>query len=494
MELPLFHPFENEWFTFGIFFIAIFILIGAAEFFRSKLKWNPEASRKMVHVIVGLMVTLCPLIFNSNLQPITLAAIFIIVNAITLESNAFKSMHATERTTYGTVYFPFAFLIMAVFFWEKPITLILSMVIMALSDTLASIVGEYEKQPLKFRLWDDEKSLQGSAAMFLSSTMIIYMGTDFFAWMYGAAFFLPLEVLIACAAFTGLAATLAEATSSKGSDNLSVPLVTAIAYEIFLINYTHGSLPILLLWTLGSAVIFYGAYKMRSLNGGGAVTAFVMGIFIFGTGGVQWIAPILAFFVLSSILSKLGKKSAEATQKGSNRDVLQVLANGGVPMIIAIVHFFHPFDLAYVMYLGAIAAATADTWATEIGFFSKNDPRHILNFRSVGKGTSGGVTLLGFVGSIFGAGVIALIGRVVTGGAVPVVWILIAGFVGSFVDSVLGGSVQAMFKCSVCNKETEKRMHCQMHTSHSKGFKWLDNDGVNFVNTVVGAMIAFMLF
>ncbi|MDP5957973.1 MAG: DUF92 domain-containing protein, partial [Candidatus Marinimicrobia bacterium] len=71
---------------------------------------------------------------------------------------------------------------------------------------------------------------------------------------------------------------------------------------------------------------------------------------------------------------------------------------------------------------------------------------------------------------------------------------LIAGFVGSFVDSVLGGSVQAMFKCSVCNKETEKRMHCQMHTSHSKGFKWLDNDGVNFVNTIVGVMIVFMLF
>jgi uncharacterized membrane protein len=146
------------------------------------------------------------------------------------------------------------------------------------------------------------------------------------------------------------------------------------------------------------------------------------------------------------------------------------------------------------MFLGAIAAATADTWATEIGFFSKKDPRHILNFKTVEKGTSGGVTLLGFVGSIFGAGVIALIGRTVTGGSVSVEWILVAGFVGSFVDSVLGGSIQAKFTCSACGKETEKRMHCQMHTSHAKGFKWLDNDGVNFVNTIVGAVIVFMLF
>ena len=493
MEMPLFQHFENEWITFGVFFVFIFFLIGIAEFVRSKLKWGPETSRKMVHVIVGIMVACCPLIFRSNIQPITLAAIFIVVNATALNIDAFKGMHDTKRKTFGTVYFPIAFLILAAFFWEKPITLILSMLVMTFSDTLASFVGEHEKKPLKFRLWVDEKSLQGSAAMFLSTTLIIYVGTDFFAWFFDAAFFLPLEVLIGCAAFTGMAATLAEAASNKGSDNFSVPIVTAIAYETYLINYSHGSLPALLTWTLGSAVIFYAAYKVRSLNGGGAVAAFIMGIFIFGAGGFQWITPILAFFILSSLLSKLGKKSAETTQKSSNRDVLQVLANGGIPMIIAIVNFFQPFDLAYIMFLGAIAAATADTWATEIGFFSKKDPRHILNFKTVIKGTSGGVTLLGFVGSALGAGTIALIGMNWLNDF-PIHWIVLAGFVGSFVDSILGGSIQAKFTCSACGKETEKRMHCQMHTSHAKGFKWLDNDGVNFVNTIVGVLIVCMLF
>ncbi len=491
MDLPLFNLYENEWITFGAFFIAIFLLIGVAEFVRSKLKWGPEASRKLVHVIVGLMVTACPLIFKSNVQPITLAAIFIFVNAAALKNEAFKGMHDISRTTYGTVYFPIAFLVLAAFFWDKPITLMLSMLVMTFADTLASFVGEHEKRPLKFRMWEDEKSLQGSAAMFLSTTMIIYVGTDFFAWLFGVAFFLPLEVLIGCAAFTGLMASLAEATSIKGSDNLSVPLVTAISYEIFLINYTHGSLPILFIWIVGSALIFYLAFKLRSLKSGGAVTAFMMGILIFGTGGIKWIAPILAFFVLSSILSKLGKKSAESTQKGSNRDVLQVLANGGVPMIIAIVHFFHPFDLAYVMFLGSIAAATADTWATEIGFFSKWNPRHILNFKRIKKGTSGGVTLLGFMGSALGAAVIVAIGRSVAGERLLIsgYWIIMAGFVGSLVDSILGGSIQAKFTCAVCNKETEKRLHCERQTSHSSGFKWLDNDGVNFVNTIVGALI-----
>ncbi|HIA23886.1 MAG TPA: hypothetical protein EYN76_05765, partial [Candidatus Marinimicrobia bacterium] len=130
MEMPLFQHFENEWITFGVFFVFIFFLIGIAEFVRSKLKWGPEASRKMVHVIVGIMVACCPLIFRSNIQPITLAAIFIVVNATALNIDAFKGMHDTKRKTFGTVYFPIAFLILAAFFWEKPITLILSMLVM----------------------------------------------------------------------------------------------------------------------------------------------------------------------------------------------------------------------------------------------------------------------------------------------------------------------------------------------------------------------------
>ena len=113
-------------------------------------------------------------------------------------------------------------------------------------------------------------------------------------------------------------------------------------------------------------------------------------------------------------------------------------------MIIAIVNFLLPFELVYITFLGAIAAATADTWATEIGFFSKKDPRHILNFKTVEKGTSGGVTLLGFVGSALGAGTIALIGMNWLNDF-PIHWIVLAGFVGSFVDSILGGRIKAKY-------------------------------------------------
>ena len=94
-----------------------------------------------------------------------------------------------------------------------------------------------------------------------------------------------------------------------------------------------------------------------------------MGIIIFGAGGWPWIIPLVFFFISASILSHLHHKPY------SYRNILQILANGGVGTLFAIIYFFTNFPPAIVLYLGAIGAATADTWATEIGFYSKTEPR-----------------------------------------------------------------------------------------------------------------------
>ena len=242
-------------------------------------------------------------------------------------------MHSTDRLSYGTVYFPIAFLVLALFWWEKPITLILSMLIMTFSDTIAAVIGERTIQPRQFQIWEDIKSVEGSLGMFLSSFMIIYIGTDLFAWLFGAAFFIPLPILIGVSGFVAMIVTLSEAVSSKGSDNFSVPIMAALSYDIFLINYTHGTLDHLLVWAITSAIVFYGAYKFKSLSESGVLSAYAMGIIIFGTGGFMWITPILIFFVLSSALSNL-PKTENTLQKNSRRDIIQVIANGGAATII----------------------------------------------------------------------------------------------------------------------------------------------------------------
>ena len=112
-----------------------------------------------------------------------------------------------------------------------------------------------------------------------------------------------------------------------------------------------------------SAIVFYGDYKFKSLSESGVLSAYAMGIIIFGTGGFIWITPILIFFVLSSALSKL-PKTENTLQKNSRRDIIQVIANGGAATIISVINFYYPNNQLFILYLAAIAAATADTWAS----------------------------------------------------------------------------------------------------------------------------------
>ena len=492
MQLPIWQPFIDEWYTFTFFLLFIFILIGISEFTQSILRWNPEFSRKLVHLVVGTIVSACPFIFKSNIPPILLAGIFIFINALALKTDKFKGIHSTDRFSYGTVYFPISFLILALFWWEKPITLILSMLIMTFSDTIAAVIGERTPQPRNFRIWDDIKSIEGCLGMFLSSFMVIYIGTDLFAWLFGAAFFIPLPILIGASGFVAMIVTLSEAVSSKGSDNFSVPIMAALSYDIYLINYTHGTLDNLLVWAITSAIVFYGAYKFKSLSESGVISAYAMGIIIFGTGGFIWITPILIFFVLSSALSKL-PKTENTLQKYPRRDIVQVIANGGAATIISVINFYSPNDQLFILYLAAIAAATADTWASEIGLLSPWDPIHITKLKSVIKGTSGGISLLGTLGSVLGATVIGITGVQLGLPASLLGIIIFTGTAGGLVDSLLGGSIQATFQCTKCKNITEKRKHCNLASMHVSGLYLVDNDMVNFLNTISGIIIVLIL-
>jgi uncharacterized membrane protein len=110
--------------------------------------------------------------------------------------------------------------------------------------------------------------------------------------------------------------------------------------------------------------------------------------------------------------------------------------------------------------------------------------------------TAAGALLIGL-----GALVFSLVGQVIGGGGDPwrYAWALpvalTSGLVGSLVDSLLGASVQAIYYCPSCTKETESRLHgCGSSTLHRRGWRWLNNDVVNFLSSFVGALVAGGLF
>lgn len=264
----------------------------------------------------------------------------------------------------------------------------------------------------------------------------------------------------------------------------------------------------LLLGLLLSALIGYVGYRRRSLAASGVLGAVLIGTTIFGLGGWAWGTLLVVFFVSSSALShfKEARKAAlaEKFSKGSQRDLAQTLANGGAAALVAIANALWPHPAWWAAFAGAIATVNADTWATELGVLSQAKPRLVTTGRVVEVGTSGAITGLGTLAALGGGALIGLVaagfqlgqGRPAGEAAALFVIVALAGLVGALVDSLLGATVQAIYYCDQCAKETERHPthHCGTPTRHLRGWRWLDNDLVNFISSVVGAGGAVVLW
>jgi uncharacterized protein (TIGR00297 family) len=255
-----------------------------------------------------------------------------------------------------------------------------------------------------------------------------------------------------------------------------------------------------------SLVVGVIGYRRGALSGSGVVGALITGTLIFGLGGWEWGVLLLAFFVSSSVLSfyraRDKRNLAEKFAKGHRRDLGQALANGGLAALLAVLSKLLPVGGGgwegawFFACAGAMAAVNADTWATELGVLSPNPPRLITTGRRVEVGASGGVTWLGTGASLGGALLIGLLGGLILrqGWTVAGALLLAAtvgGLAGSLFDSLLGATVQAIYRCDACGKETERKVHgCGTQTRLLRGWRWLDNDLVNFIASAVGALVA----
>ena len=254
------------------------------------------------------------------------------------------------------------------------------------------------------------------------------------------------------------------------------------------------------------------AYQHGSLSTSGAVGAIITGTMIFSFGSLTWAALLITFFVTSSALShykELSKESiAEKFRKGNRRDIWQVLANGGWGAAIALVFAFHPHPILFSAFVGSIATVNADTWATELGVLSKKQPRLITNGSIVETGTSGAITPFGtfaaFCGSLL-IGFIAFSFSLIEDNVfnklpfVPSMYLIListlSGLLGSLFDSFLGATVQAIYYCDFDHKETESSVHsCGHKTRLIRGWRWLDNDLVNFIASVFGSLTATWMY
>jgi uncharacterized membrane protein len=286
------------------------------------------------------------------------------------------------------------------------------------------------------------------------------------------------------------------------------------------------------------------AYRRGSLSKSGVLGAVMTGTTIFGFGGFMAGMLLVAFFVSSSLLSHFKQNSqqkqraAEMFDKGGQRDLGQALANGGAAAVFAIgaaIVFFAfqqscvpvienpppldsgsftcswPLSVASNAFnaavIGALATVNADTWATELGVLSETKPRLITNLsKIVEPGTSGGITSTGIFAALSGAIFISILFWFFDRRLPYATFFLgfyktevffastLGGLLGSLFDSFLGATAQAIYYSDQRQKETEKPIEKDGTPNKLiRGWKWLDNDWVNFISSVVGALISALL-
>ncbi|AEF96190.1 TIGR00297 family protein [Methanotorris igneus] len=207
--------------------------------------------------------------------------------------------------------------------------------------------------------------------------------------------------------------------------------------------------------------------KSDSLDNCGICASSIMAFIIILGAGLSWLVILLSFFILGVLVSKMGystKKKMGLAE--SRRTIRNVLANGLVPLLFVIMYCFG-FKLALFGYIGSIAAATSDTFSSELGVLSKETPRLITTLKKVEKGTDGGITFFGTFMGLLGAFLIGVVSYLLFKSP-DLIWIAtISGILGNLADSLCGAVFE---RRGIMNKEH-----------------------VNFIATLVGGICGLLL-
>lgn len=433
-------------------------------------KWlNQLAGRKLLHVTA---ISTCAFAIANFENRLLLAYILLIFFFILLWVIRRGWMQVNEEKTYGIALFPFAFavlLFMPIF--PKKI-IVLSALILAISDALAGFIGEYYgKQKVIFLT--EKKSCIGFAVFYCSAIIITCLYTGNYS---------P-EGILFCGTFALLPA-ITELFSHRGSDNLLVPIFTAV-WAMLIVNATTGALiQFWLLIFLFIAAAYLGMIK-KWLTISGAVAAIWTALLLYSTGTFKaFIAPGL-FLITGSLLSKLNNNTKEKI----GRNAKQVFANGIIGVLLMI---FYKLTTHQVYLIGALASyciSMTDTVSSELGVYLKGKVYNIVSLKKMQQGLSGGIsaagTITGFLSAFIFAGIVgyaySLSGKIQ-------IYIALTGFTGMIADSIFGSLLQAKYK-TPGGLITEEPNSNKLYS----GYRWCNNDAVNFLSNFFISML-FILF
>lgn len=190
--------------AFLILLAILFVIVVGVELLARSFRLPLEVTRKATHILTGMTVALAAL-YVGHWYIVLLAALFILVIAVSRSRGIFRSIHDPERTGIGELWYPVGILLAALLF-EDPKVFMYAVLVLAVSDGLAGLVGKfYGKRRIGF--FSTPKTYVGSAVF-----MVTAFGLSLLV--------VPPAVAVGAAIYL----TLIELLSFRGLDNLILPL------------------------------------------------------------------------------------------------------------------------------------------------------------------------------------------------------------------------------------------------------------------------------
>ncbi|MFK8165694.1 MAG: DUF92 domain-containing protein [Lewinella sp.] len=465
----------------------------------ARREWLPYwLTRKILHIIAVGACAIATMHIDRKLLTWIVAGAEILLMVLIFTNQLMRE--ESGRRAWGIVWFPLAFLLLLIGPAPRPV-IAFSMWVLALCDPAATIIGKLYARS-SYNLTGDKKSLIGNlafAASFLLLALLFPIPVQFSVTPDDPFDYYSVVQLIGWPGILGMAIilTTGESLGSKGLDNLIVPLLAAWLW----LGVDADQYALLLPLIIGGALFSWWMVRRSSLTTGGALTASLLGIgVVIGAHSFLWLLPLFLFLFSSSLIGRLfpvTTAAGDAKQK-LPRDATQVLANGGYFGYMAM--FSWPLEgllylimpITEVWLITAMAIATADTWSSEIGQYFKRPTFDLVKWRKVPPGLSGGVSWPGTLAGLLGSSFIVLSCFWLIPYHEPYLLrvIIIGGFLGMLLDSVLGSLFQAKYRNKLTGNLSDTPSH---DTELAGGFSWVTNDLVNFVAILIGVTIANFL-
>jgi len=388
--------------------------------------------RKLIHLSLGLIIWILSYVVEKNvlLYLIMAGAVF---SFLTFNYKKFHLLHKTTDASLGTLFYPIGILSSYLILYNLPLYYFhSSLLVLSISDTLASFAGQIQKGNVWIRTFHDKKSIYGTAAYSLSACLILYL-------------VLPdsLSLNFPYILFVLLWAVILEATSMRGSDNFTIPAGLAL---FFLLNhqfeFEYFYLSAILLALLPAGFLLF---KFKILTRRGSFLAFLLGFYFAGILGFSWLMPVLLFFLSSAAFTKLQHAIKDPGKKSTARNAWQVIANIVWAVCSSGLFIITQNDTFIMFFIAFVAAVTADTWASEIGPLFNKKCFLLSEMSMVPAGTNGGISFIGSLAALAGAAIISSLSYYYFFGFWHwdvLAMLSVSAFLACFVDSLLGAFVE----------------------------------------------------